>query len=205
MIVAGLVGLLASFAALRSADDRVEVAVAAHDLRAGTTVHPSDFTYARVAADSDLLGRLVQRDHRAALEEVVVNSTLRAGEVIRRSELRERASRDGRRAMSIPVARARAVNGRIVTGDRVDVIVVSEHESAIVIAGAEVLDVATPGAGALGSVGDELGITLSVDAHQSQILAAAAAADEVFLARATGARSAIGIPPVDLTADGTKP
>jgi len=201
MLVAGTLGLLLTLAALRSADHRVEVAIAARDIDAGTTVTSNDLTFARVAADAHVLDQLITPRGADTLHRVVAARSLHEGELVRATDVRPRAAPHGTRAMSIPIDKSRAVGGRIATGDRVDVIVAGDTEVTIVIAGAEVLAVDDPGAGGLGNDNGDMTVTLAVDAHQSQLLAGAVASGDAFLARATGARSATGTPPLELAGD----
>jgi Flp pilus assembly protein CpaB len=197
MIVAGLVGMLLTLALLRNADERVEVAVAAHDLRAGDVVGNGDFQYERVRMDDDLLGTVLRRDDVARLEGAIAVRAVGAGELISRSAVRPAAAPSGLRAVSIPIDRARAVNGQLVAGDRVDVLLAAEAEVAVVVAGAEVLDVSDPAGGAaLGSVDEQFTVTLAVDARGSQLLTAAITDGDLLLARSTGAESAEATPPL---------
>lgn len=206
MIVAGLSGILLTLAFLRSADRRVEVAVAALDLHAGTAVDGGDVRYERVRMDGDLLDTVLQRDDVADLDGAVATETIRAGELISRTDVRSAAARSGLRAVSIPIEPARAVNGDLRPGDRVDVLLAAEQQVAIVVAGAEVLDVSDPDArGALGDVNEQFTVTLAVDATEAQLLAAAITDGDILIARATGADSAEGTPPlpVDFVERGT--
>ncbi|MBA2325777.1 MAG: hypothetical protein H0V95_03905, partial [Actinobacteria bacterium] len=107
MIVAGLSGILLTLAFLRSADRRVEVAVAALDLHAGTAVDGGDVRYERVRMDGDLLDTVLQRDDVADLDGAVATETIRAGELISRTDVRSAAARSGLRAVSIPIEPAR--------------------------------------------------------------------------------------------------
>jgi Flp pilus assembly protein CpaB len=197
MIVAGLVGMLLTLALLRSADDRVEVAVAAHDLRAGDVVGAGDVRYERVRMDDDLLGTVLRPDDVARLDGAVAVEGVGAGEMITRTDVRPRAAPSGLRAVSIPIDRARAVDGALVRGDRVDVLLAAESEVAVVVADAEVLDVSDPAGGtALGSVEEQFTVTLAVDPRGSQMLTAAITDGDVLIARSTGAESAQTTPPL---------
>jgi pilus assembly protein CpaB len=205
MIVAGLLGMLLTLALLRGADRRVEVAVAARDLRAGSVVGPDDIRSEHVRMDDDLLETILRPDDVVDLEGAVATETIRAGELIDRTDVRPPAAGSGLRAVSIPIDPARAVNGDLVPGDRVDVVLAADQEVAIVVADAEVLDVSDPdGGGALGNVQEQFTITLAVDAPQAQLLAAAITDGDILIARATGAQSAEGTPPlpVDLVERG---
>jgi Flp pilus assembly protein CpaB len=117
--------------------------------------------------------------------------------LISRTAVRPAAAPSGLRAVSIPIDRARAVNGQLVPGDRVDVLLAAEAEVAVVVAGAEVLDVSDPAGGtALGSVDEQFTVTLAVDARGSQLLTAAVTDGDLLLARSTGAESAESTPPL---------
>lgn len=199
MIVAGLVGILLTLALLRSADRRVEVAVAAHDLQAGAAVSADDVRYERVKMDGDLLDTVLRRNDVAELDGAVSTETIRAGELIARTDVRPAAASSGLRAVSIPIEPARAVDGDLVPGDRVDVLLAAEQEVAIVVADAEVLDVSDPDArGALGGVDRQFTVTLAVDATEAQLLTAAITDGDILIARATGADSAEGTPPLPI-------
>jgi len=199
MIVAGLVGMLLTLALLRNADQRVEVAVAAEDLDVGSVVEASAVRYERVKMDDHLLDTVLRPDDIEALDGAVVTSAIAQGELLSRSDVRPAATRSGLRAVSIPIDAARAVNGDLERGDRVDVILAAEKEVAIVVAGAEVLDVASPdGAGAFGAVGGELSVTLAVDARGAQLLAVAITDGDILLARSTGAEPAGDAEPIPI-------
>lgn len=197
MIVAGLVGMLLTLALLRSADERVEVAVAARDLRAGDVVAGGDLRYERVKMDDDLLATVLRPDDVARLDGAIAVEGVGAGELIARTDLRPRAAPSGLRAVSIPIDRARAVNGELVRGDRVDVLLAAESEVAVVVADAEVLGVSDPAGGtALGSVEEQFTVTLAVDARGAQLLTAAVTDGDLLVARSTGAESARTTPPL---------
>ena len=206
MIVAGLLGIVLTFAVLRNADQRVNVAVAAHDVRAGSAVDERDLRYERVKMDDALLDTVLEPDDVAQLDDVVATSPIRAGELVARSALRSPAARSGLRAVSIPIEPARAVNGDLVAGDRVDVLLTAEREVAVIVADAEVLDVSDPARGTgFGEVQRDFTVTLAVDTRGAQLLAAAITDGDVLVARSTGAISASGAPalPLDSTAPGS--
>ena len=59
MIVAGLVGMTLTVAALRADQGGTEVAVATHEIRAGEVIRARDFRVDRIRAGRDLLGTIV--------------------------------------------------------------------------------------------------------------------------------------------------
>jgi Flp pilus assembly protein CpaB len=198
MAIAGLVGVVLSFAALREHDGNAHVLVAAHEIRAGESVRPSDFRAERVTMSAALLATTVSAHDAPRLRGRVAASTIAAGELVARRTLRPRAARHGLRAMSIPIDPSRAVGGRLVAGDRVDVLFTGAREVSIILADAEVLAVDARARGGIGESTSPFTVTLAVSARQSQLLAAAVADGDVSITRTTGARPAAGTAPQPL-------
>jgi hypothetical protein len=90
--------------------------------------------------------------------------------------------------MSFPIARTRAVNGAIDTGDRVDVLAVQRNSgrSSYVATAVEVLDFRSEEAGPL-QESDDASVTIAVDADAAARIASALETGTVTLVRATGA------------------
>jgi Flp pilus assembly protein CpaB len=205
MIVAGLIGLLLTVAVLRRADERQPVAVAARDLSPGAVLSESAVRYEQVKMGDSLLGTVLQPDDVERLRESVAAYPIAAGELVHRRALRPAAAPAGKRAMSVAIDPARAVNGELEAGDRVDVILAGSHEVSIIVADAEVLSVGRPDrGGAFGGVDDQFTVTLAVDARQSQLVAAGIAVGDIVITRTTGSRPAEATPPlaVDAAAGG---
>jgi Flp pilus assembly protein CpaB len=198
MVIAGLVGVVLSFAALREHDGDARVLIAAHEIRAGETVRPADFRSEPVTMGAELLGTALRAADRPAVRGKVAASTIATGELVLRRTLRPKAAGHSLRAMSIPIDPARAVGGRLVAGDRVDVLFVGTEEVSIVVADAHVLAVDARGRGGIGESASPFTVTLAVNAAQSQLLAAAVADGDVSITRTTGARSAAGTDPQPL-------
>lgn len=196
MVLAGLVGLVLTLAALRGEPAGRPVAVAARDLVLGVPLRPGDVRFEPVRADGALLGHFV--GERTRWRGRVVTEPVRAGEPLLAARLRPRVATDGRRAMSIPVPRARAVNGRLARGDRVDVVVARDGVASVVAAGIEVLELADERDGAFGAGRGDVTVTLAVDVADSQRLAAVLADGDFVLTRVTGATPATGAPPIAL-------
>jgi Flp pilus assembly protein CpaB len=195
MIVAGVAGMVLSFAALREHPDHARVAVAAHEIRAGETVRPTDFRTEPVSMGPSLLATMVRAGEIRYVRGRIAGSTIAEGELVTRRALRPRAARAGLRAMSIPIDPARAVGGRLASGDRVDVLFAGERAVSIIVADAEVLAVDARGRGGIGESSSPFTVTIAVTAHQSQLVAAAVADGNISLARTTGADSAKGTAP----------
>ena len=201
MIVAGLLGLLLTVAVLRRADERQPVAVAAHDLSPGSAITESAVRYENVKMDDALLDTMLQRDDVQALDGSVAAYPIAKGDLIARRAIRPAAAPAGRRAMSIPIDPARAVNGELEPGDRVDVILAANHEVSIIVTDAEVLSVNRPDrGGAFGGIDESFAVTLAVDARESQLVAGGLAGGDIVITRTTGARPADPTPPVPFEA-----
>jgi Flp pilus assembly protein CpaB len=196
MVVAGLLGVVLTLALLRGADERVSVAVAAHDLAPGAHLHASDVRFTPVAMTDEVLATTLDRVAVERSQGQVVVGPVRAGELVTRGRLRPRAASHGRRAMSIPIDPARAVDGDLEPGDRVDVVLAGDRDVAIVVPGAEVLAVDRGDDSTFTAATRQITVTLAVDARESQLLTAALTDGDVALSRVTGARSAVGTPPL---------
>jgi Flp pilus assembly protein CpaB len=201
MIVAGLLGLLLTVAVLRRADERQPVAVAARDLAPGTALTESSIRYEQVKMDDSLLGTVLQPNDVKRLRDSVAAYPIAAGELVHRRAVRPAAAPAGKRAMSVAIDPARAVNGDLESGDRVDVILAGDHEVSIIVADAEVLSVGRPErGGAFGGVNDKFTVTLAVDARESQLVAAGIAGGDIVITRTTGSRPAEATPPLPVEA-----
>ena len=180
MVVAGLLGMVLGIAALRHEPDGVEVAVAAHEIRAGDAVTAADFRSARVQTTSEP-ARHVRTDaptfpvFAAASPPRRLHPASRSFVVSCCRVPRMQACR----AMSIPIDPSRAVGGHLATGDRVDVLFAGDHQVSIIVRDAEVLAVDAKGRGGIGETSSPFTVTIAVDAPQSQLLAAAIADGDI--------------------------
>jgi pilus assembly protein CpaB len=198
MAIAGVVGVVLSFAVLREREGASRVLVAAHEIRAGESVHASDFRTVRVTLTPAVLATVAQSRDRSRLAGRIAGATIAEGELVTERLLRRRAAPGGLRAMSIPIDPARAVGGRLATGDRVDVLFAGQEAVSIIVADAPVLAVDARGRGGIGESASPFTVTIAVSARQSQLVAAAVADGEISLARTTGAPSARGTAPESL-------
>jgi Flp pilus assembly protein CpaB len=198
MVVAGLVGVVLSFAALRQQEGDTRVLVAAREIRAGEVVHRDDFRTEAVTMSPSLLTTIVRAADARSVAGRVAATTIDRGELVARRTLRPRAARHGLRAMSVPIDPARAVGGRLAAGDRVDVLFAGERAVSIIVADAEVLAVDARDRGGIGQSTSPFTVTIAVSARESQLVAAAIADGELSLALTTGARSSAGTAPESL-------
>jgi Flp pilus assembly protein CpaB len=195
MIVAGLLGMVLGIAALRHEPGGVEVAVAAHEIRAGESVTAGDFRTARVQMKQGLLATFVLARDMRQVRGRIATATIESGEPVIRRELRRRAAKAGLRTMSIPIDPSRAVGGRLVTGDRIDVLFAGDRAVSIIVRDAEVIAIDAKGRGGIGETSSPFTVTIAVNARESQLLAAAIADGDISLARTTGALSSRGTAP----------
>jgi Flp pilus assembly protein CpaB len=187
MIVAGLVGMTLTIAVLRDEAAGTEVAVATHEIRAGETIGPADVRVERIRAGRDLLGTVVAGGSARALRGEIAVATIAAHAVIPRGAVRPKAAGAGMRAMSIPIDPARAVSGRLASGDRVDVLFATRDRVTIIVSDATVLAVDERGRGGIGESTSPFTVTIAVDTEQSLLVAAAIADGNISIARTTGA------------------
>lgn len=187
MVTVGIVAFIANLAVLRSADDSVLVAVAAVDITAGTRVAPdTHIAFVSLPADGAGLAPLVTGSEVAsAAAGRVLTASMREGDVFVESDLLPAATTGGLRAMSIPVRPEHAVGGDIVSGDRVDVIVVSAGIARYVVSDIEVLGVPGERRGAFSTSGAFF-VTVAVDDSQVLEISEAASSD-VRIIKSTGA------------------
>lgn len=184
MLLAGIATVLANYAVLRGAEERVEVLVADQALAAGTVLTPEHVATAEVGAGGTVPSRLVAGDRRDEVVGAVLTGPLQPGDPLRRSDLQPAAAPDGQRAMSVPVDAAHAVGGQLARGDRVDVLATFDGRSRYLVTDAEVL--AVPGRGGLDSLRG-FSVTLAVDGDAALQLAEALRSGDVDVVRATGA------------------
>jgi Flp pilus assembly protein CpaB len=194
MLVAGIAGLVLTLGVLRPGGGGQRVAVATRDLEAGSVLAKGDVRFESVSASDRVGASYVTARELSTVRGRVLTTPVFADEPVLQAHLRPRAATSGRRAMSIPVDRARAVNGNLAPGDRIDVIAAADDTVNIVVAGVEVLDV--DGDDAFGTRRGEVRITLAVDARESQLLTAALADGDFVLTRVTGAPSSADLPPL---------
>ncbi len=188
MLLAGLLGAILTIAALQSADHRVDVLVARHDLAPGDTVQASDLRTVRVNADANAMAALVRADDLDELVGEVAVARVGRGRFVARDDFEHAGASRARRSMSFSIDRSRALDGELVAGDVVDVVAADARsgEARYVATAAEVLRVAGTSRGALGG-DDTMTVTLAVDPDTALAIATALHGNDLTLVRATGA------------------
>ena len=189
MLLAGALGLLLTVSLLRTAGNTQPVLVAARDLAPGTVLDAGNVRVSRVHVDASVLTTLIPGDRPASIKGQVVVGSVRGGALLTHDLVRSVDAHAATRVMSVPIARAKAVDGRLVAGDHVDVLGV-DHDTGragYVLTDAEVVTVDGHSSGALSGASDDVTVTLVVDGATAPRLASAVAAGTVMLVRSTGA------------------
>lgn len=187
MVLAGLVAMLLNYQVLRAGEAGTRVAVLDRDVAAGEPVTAGHVRFAEIDAAGEVLAALVTTDRVDSLEGHVASADLPAGSMLRARDLRPVAAPGGRRAMSIPIDAEHAAAGRIEVGDRIDVIEVRDERAAYLLAGAPVIDVASPEGRAGIAASRAFAVTVAVDAEDALRLALAIRAGSLEVVRSTGA------------------
>lgn len=185
MALAAIFALVFNLAVLRGNQATIEVVVASADIRAGTTLTASHFELSEVPADEVLTSRFVQA---GAMNDAIGQLTTRsisAGEPVLSSDLLIVESRDGLRAMSIPIDQTQAVAGHLSPGDSIDVVLVLDGVATYIATAVQVLNVPDAGTNALGAR-TGYAPTVAVNATEALRIAAALDTGEVHIVRSTG-------------------
>jgi hypothetical protein len=189
MLLAGALGVLLTLSVLRAADHSQPVIVASHELASGTVLRDGDVRVAPARVGGDTLATLFRGSDVASVRGQVVTATIHAGALVPRGAVRPVDAAAAVRVMSFVLPRARAVDGKLATGDRVDVIAV-EHDTGragYVLTDAEVTAVDSHDGGPLAGASEDVTVSLVVDPETAPRLATALDAQTVTLVRATGA------------------
>jgi Flp pilus assembly protein CpaB len=189
MLLAGALGVLLTLSVLRAADRSQPVFVAARELAPGTVLRDTDVRAVGLHADAAVIDTLFPASALDALRGRVVTATIGEGTLLTRAAVRDVGAAAARRVMSFALPRARAVDGRLEPGDRLDVLAVESDtgRAGYVLAGAEVVAVDEQDGGPLAGAGDDVTITIAVEPADAPPLVAALDTGTVTLVRATGA------------------
>lgn len=196
LVAAAAVGIFAAYQGA-TASRRQRFVVAATALHMGQRLAASDLTTAPMDLTPTLSSTLAFRDPRALVGAVVVGP-VRQGGLIQASDVVAAGARR-QRQLSFPVDAARALNGSLQSGDRVDVLATfgtgSGATTVVVASGVRVVDVATAKAGLASNGSSSQVLTVSVtNATQALALTQAVDAGQLLVVRSTGA------PPLGSTA-----
>lgn len=187
MIAAGLLAFVLVVSLLQDRTRTVKVLAARNDIFPGAAVSADQVKEISIPAGSPLAPSM------ATMASLGGGATaaqrIKAGDPITLTALSPQTNTSGRRAMSIPIDRSRAVGGDLAPGDRVDVIAVNGTEATYVAVDLEVLRTqAASGGGALSSSSiNDYYVTVSVDDKEALGIALALQTGKVSILRSTGA------------------
>jgi Flp pilus assembly protein CpaB len=195
LVAAAVVGAFAT-SSLSSAH-RVGYVVAARLLVPGERLVPADLALVPMQLSPALSDRLAFRSV-AELSGAVVVAPLRPGELVQASDVVAGPPGGADRELSFPIPVARALNGELSPGDRVDVLATygtGSGATTVLVASAVRVVALAAAPGALSS-GDTDVVTLAVgSAAEALAIAEAADAGTVLLVRSTGAPPPTRTPP----------
>ena len=189
MLLAGALGVLLTLSVLRTAQTTQPVVVASHELAPGTVIGAGDVRVTRIHADREVLGSLISGRELESTRGQIVTKVVPSGSLVAHDAVRPATDRAATRVMSFPIARSRAVGGKITSGDRVDIVAVERNTGAAgyVLTDAEVTGVDAHSSGPLAGSSDDLTVSLAVTPRDAPRLAGALEVGTVTLVRSTGA------------------
>jgi Flp pilus assembly protein CpaB len=187
LVAAAVVGVVAASSA--GSEPGEAYVVVTEDVDAGQLVRAGDLDLVRL--DLPDAQRAVSFTDPAVLDGATALAPLAAGQLVQSSDVAKPPGGPGLATVSLPVEPARALEGGLRRGDRVDVIATTTEAGApatrTVTAGALVVDVVEEGGGGLGGP-TGLSVELAVPPEDLEAVAEAGAVATVTLARTTGVR-----------------
>lgn len=185
LVAAAVVGVVAVSSGTGTPADAY--AVVTVDVDAGEVLRRGDLDLVPLDLPDEQRG--VSYTDLAVLDGATALAPLAAGQLVQSSDVARPPGGPGLASVSLPVEPARALEGDLRRGDRVDVIATSTEGGApatrTVSAGALVVDVVEGGGGGLGGP-SELAVELAVPPEDLEAVAEAGAVATVTLARTTG-------------------
>ena len=184
-MAAAAVGTFGAYSAASASPRQTYVALT-RDVPAGQELTSADLEV--VEADLSARQRQVVVTDLSVAEGAVAVNPLQTGQLLHTGDVVELAGVEGRAQLSIPVEPARANNGELIPGERVDVIATSTEAGAATtgtIARDAMVVRVFRGEQSLGSSSSVV-VTLSLTAGELEPVADAAASDVLALARVSG-------------------
>ena len=185
MVLAAVLAFATNLVVLRNLDQTRAVAVAAIDLPAGREVQSIHLRAVEVDVDDEVYATLVPWAAATSLVGQVTAHAINEGVLVEKADFRDPSGPAGLRSMSIPIDAEHAVGGELGSGDRIDLILVSDEGPRYVLAAAEVLAVSPTGElGALAS--GDFYIVVAVDVDEALLVAEAIRDGRIEVVRSTG-------------------
>jgi Flp pilus assembly protein CpaB len=181
-----------------SAGPTTRYVVARHDLRMGTRITPDDLALLPMELPASVARNAAFTD-RARLVNATVIGPIRAGELVQAGDVLHKQGGPGAVEVSLPIESARALDGRLLPGEQVDVLATfgsgADAYTIALVRGATVLSTDRR-QGTLAAGRTEV-VVLAVRSRDEAIaIAHAVSAGEITLIRTTGADAPVGPPPV---------
>ncbi len=185
-IISGLLAALLVLTWMRNQQNMLSVATAAQPIRSGNVITGDMLETREIPGDAGFGAHLLTADEIAGATGAVATRSISPGEPILDSDLRGVRTREGLRAMSLPIDSSRAVGGDLAPGDRIDIVGFDDTGPRYVATGIEVLAVPDRGQNAFGT-SSGFAVTLAVDDVEALEIARALEFGTVHVLRSTGA------------------
>jgi Flp pilus assembly protein CpaB len=183
MVLSGLVAVVIFFAVTSQGGTHQEVLVAAKNIQPGQTVDASFFRVTSVSLTQANLSHLITVSQESSYFGSVAAGPIGSGDFVSKSDF-VNGSKDGLRAMSIPIDKSHAVDGNLRVGDRVDV--VDENGPSIIVSDIEVIGVDSSSTGSIGST-NSFNVTVAVNPDQASLIGGVVSKSKFDVIRSTGA------------------
>lgn len=186
IVLAAVAAFVLNYLALQDRDQSVMVAVADRAVSGGSPLSLDDIRFVPIESGFEAVDSLLSEPAFADREGWVATRPIGEGELIALGDLIEPGVRGDLRSMSLPIAVEHAAGGILMTGDRVDVISVTDGVPSYVVADVEVISVPADTGSSIGGFGD-YHVVVAVDDQQALRLAAALDSGSLEIVRSTGA------------------
>ncbi len=188
MLLSGLVAAVVFLYVTSESRQKFSVLVAAKDIPAGTVVDQSYFTQTELSINDQTLGRLVALRDRESMRGQVSAGFIGRGDLVMRSNFHAPASADfTRHQLTIPIDKAKAVNGALFPGDRINVLDGARNEKPLA-ENVEVVSTNAGGTGGIAGTSNNFNITVLVSPEQELALAKGVTDNKLLISRTTGAK-----------------
>jgi Flp pilus assembly protein CpaB len=189
MVLSFLIAVVVYLFVTNTETEKVAVAVATKDLSAGAQLEAGDMRQIEVTLDSPQLNRLVMWADRNQYVGYTVAGPIAEGDMITKAQARRQTTANGLDAMSVPIAKTRAVGGELAIGDRVDIIDNSVSPSAYAAQNVEIIAVKEGASGGALAAAEGFHLLVAVSPDQAISLAKAIENAKMDVVRTTGGSS----------------
>src|SRR4051812_28765256 len=121
MVLAALVAAAVFLVVTQQQSERIEVVALRGNVPTGSPVSVGDMVPAKVNVDDRQLQKLIRYSQRNQYNGWIASYAMEGGELLNKSAIKQPATANGLRSMSIPIKENRAVSGDLSAGDHIDV------------------------------------------------------------------------------------